>query len=86
MSNDLVKKLTSLAETAERSGAFTDEHRWILSDGVAEIAYEAADRIEALEKALRDIDTVCKQADDMGIGWFMGVHKIARAALEKKDD
>jgi len=98
MSNDLVKKLTSLAETAERSGAFTDEHRWILSDGVAEIAYEAADRIEALEKALQAmLHAVCHETGfaaavraDSGKAYpwvtLDAAEEQARAALEGKDD
>jgi hypothetical protein len=86
MTDDLVKKLTKLAETAERSGAFTDEHRWMLSDGVAEIAYEAANRIEQLENYLR---LIAEHPVDKSEQWETGckeMRKVARLALGEKKD
>lgn len=52
MSDDLVKRLGRLARMAETANHWTDEHRLMPAAGVADIVYEAKDRIEELEAQL----------------------------------
>jgi cyclopropane fatty-acyl-phospholipid synthase-like methyltransferase len=47
---------------------------------------DAADRIEELEAALREIETLELDPRNSGQMWVEALRQIARAALEKKDE
>ena len=47
---------------------------------------EAADRIEKLEAALRDIETLELDPRNSGQMWVEALRQIARAALREKTD
>lgn len=68
MTDDLVKRLRSP----------TEHEAWLWS-----VPYQAANRIEKLEAALREIDTIAIRHIKGGIG---KAQIIARKALEGKDD
>lgn len=53
---DLKTRLNALAAEAEASGIFTDEARWMRAEGVADLLYEALDRIDCLTSALEEIE------------------------------
>lgn len=69
--NDLMKRLRYLAKDVEayESTAMT----------------QAADRIEKLEQALREIETLELDPRNSGQMWVEALRQIARAALEEKN-
>lgn len=50
------------------------------------VSVEATDRIEKLEAALREIETLELDPRNSGQTWVEALRRIARKALEKKDD
>jgi len=79
MSDDLVKRLRDAADRAKRE--YPEVFR--VSE---EITYEAADRIEKLEAALREIADGPRDADKSYVSLFYEIQSEARKALEGKDD
>ena len=74
MSDDLVKRLRIRADRWMKYGY--EEH--------AKTDTEAADRIERLESALREIETLELDPRNSGQMWVEALRQIARAALKEK--
>ena len=73
MSNDHVKRLRCYADIDDAV-----YNPWVYG--------EAADRIEKLEAALREIETLELDPRNSGQTWVEALRQIARKALEGKDD
>jgi non-ribosomal peptide synthetase component F len=80
MSDDLVKRL--IADELPNDGQWEKEGRMVLHL----LLKEAADRIEHLEAALREIETLELDPRNSRQTWVEALRQIARKALEGRND